>query len=60
MNDLSEGPGLQATMALQFVKRDGRIFMIFEAGLGERLIEIAVIEPGKHRLSGRIRSLKGV
>jgi hypothetical protein len=35
-------------MALQFVKRDGRIFMIFEAGLAERLIEIAVIEPGKH------------
>jgi hypothetical protein len=23
------------------------------------LIEVAVIEPGKHRLSGRIRSLKG-
>jgi hypothetical protein len=24
MNDLSVGPGMQATMALQFVERDGR------------------------------------
>jgi hypothetical protein len=52
MNDLSEGPGLQATMALQFVERDGRIFMIFEAGLGERLIEIWLNSPCRGNRKG--------
>jgi hypothetical protein len=38
----SGGGGLQATMAVQFVERDGRIFVIFEAGLGPKLIQVGV------------------
>src|SRR4029453_3756310 len=39
-DDFSGGGGLQATMAVQFVERDGRIFVIFEAGLGPKLIHV--------------------
>jgi hypothetical protein len=41
-DDFSGGGGLQATMAVQFVERDGRIFVIFEAGLGPKLIHVGV------------------
>jgi predicted DNA-binding transcriptional regulator AlpA len=43
-DDFSGGGGLQATMAVQFVERDGRIFVIFEAGLGPKLIHVGVAE----------------
>ena len=40
----SGGGGLQATMAVQFVERDRRIFVIFDAGLGLKLIHVGVAE----------------
>jgi hypothetical protein len=43
-DDFSGGGGLRATMAVQFVERDGRIFVIFEAGLGPKLIHVGVAE----------------
>ena len=40
----SGGGGLRATMAVQFVERDRRIFVIFDAGLGLKLIHVGVAE----------------
>jgi hypothetical protein len=36
--------GLSATLGVQFVERDGRIYLLFDAGLGPKLIYVGVTE----------------
>ena len=40
----TRGDALKATMGIGFVERDGKTYMIFDAGIGPKVIHVGVTE----------------
>jgi hypothetical protein len=44
---LERRDNLRATLGVQFVERDEKVYVIFEAALGSKMIEVGVFEAGE-------------